>query len=156
MRNPGTTSVDYRSVPLRQRGGHIWINLWGRHLILKKWKPSLMEVAGYVIGCAGVAGLIWGSLEDFDPTRIGIVLLVLGAVLLSTKCLKTNNLASNEIYNLGRERGEGDTWDEAYQAGFADGERSRPVVVPFPPQCTCGNPACAQPVGVAVSNGARP
>lgn len=148
MRNLFASGADNRSIPRSPRGGSIWINLLGRDWIVRRRKPTKLGIIGTVLGCLGMVGITWGSMQKFEPTRIGIAFLIIGITLICYKKLETKNLAADEIYNVGRERGEADTWDEAYQAGFADGERSRPVVVPFPPQCTCGNSACAQPAGV--------
>lgn len=154
-RNFFTPGRDRRFIP-RVRGprqGHLWINLLGRDLIVKRCRPTWLGVVGTFTAGLGVIGLTWGSLKNFDPQRLGIACLIVGITLICFKKLETKNLAADEIYNVGYERGEADSYDRAYQEGFADGERSRPVVVPFPPYCTCGNPACAQPVGSVADRG---
>lgn len=147
MRNLFTPVRDKRSRP-RTRGGSIWINLFGKDWIVRRRKPTKLGIIGTFIACLGLGGLAWGSLEHFDPQRLGIACLIVGITLICFKKLETKNLAADEIYNVGRERGEADGYDQGFQDGMVVGERNRPVVVPFPPHCTCGDPNCAQPAGV--------
>jgi len=147
MRNLFTSAADNRSIP-RPHGGWVWINLLGRDWIVKRRKPTKLGIIGTALGTSGVVGITWGSLDEFRPDRVGIAFLMVGITLICFKKLETKSLAADEIYNVGRERGESDGYDQGYQDGLRDGERSRPVVVPFPPHCTCGNPECSQPAGV--------
>ena len=135
------------------RGKHLWIKMFGRDWVVKRSKPTRLGIVGTFITTLGMGGLTWGSIEHFDPQRLGIACLIVGITLICFKKLETKNLAADEIYNVGRERGEGDGYDQGYQDGLADGERNRPVVVQFPPHCTCGNPNCAQPAGVVANRG---
>ena len=150
MRNLFASSADNRSIP-RPRGGSVWINLLGRDWIVRRRKPTKLGIIGTAVGCLGAVGITWGSLEEFRPDRVGIAFLMVGITLICFKKLERKNLAADHIFNLGRERGEGDGYDQGYRDGFADGERNRPVVVAFPPHCTCGNPKCSQPA-VAVAD----
>ena len=144
MRNPQRTTIDKRSMPQKR---HIWISLLGRHWIVRKRKPTLLGTAGAALGGLGVGALVWGNIRNFEPTRIGVALLIIGVMLICTKCLKAKNLAENEIFNLGRERGEADCYDEYYRQGLEDGRRERLTVVSMPQQCSCGDPQCLQPAG---------
>lgn len=95
---------------------------------------------------------MWGSIQHFDPQRVGIALLNFGVALICFKRLETKNLAADEIFNLGRERGEADGYDEGFRDGVEEGEKSRqrPVVVPMSPRCAdCGH-CSAQAVPVAL------
>ena len=152
MRNLFASAADNRSIP-RPRGGSVWINLLGRDWIVRRRKPTKLGIIGTALGCLGVGGIMWGSWEDFKPDRVGIAFLMVGITLICFKRLETKNLAADEIYNVGRERGEADGYDQGYLDGVRWGERNRPVVVPFPSHCTCGNPECSQPAGVVADRG---
>jgi hypothetical protein len=103
----------------------------------------------------GVVCIVWGSAKEFDPVRVGIVLFLGGLTLVCFKELRTQNLAANEIYNVGRERGQDETYDEAYKEGYREGmtmgERRRPHVVAKLPHCpNCGTATALHAVaGVA-------
>jgi len=101
-----------------------------------------------------VIGLTWGSILEFKPERIGIALLILGAMLVCYQKLDRKNLASNEIFNEGRERGEADGYDHGYRDGLVDGRRERPHVIELHPKCEdCGQPAAKRPVGSVADRG---
>lgn len=108
---------------------------------MKLRKPTKLGIAGTFMGSLGVVSVTWGSIKHFDPVRVGIVLLIVGVTLMCFQSLKTKNLAADEIYNIGRERGHEDGYEEGYREGMAYGERRRPsVVVPMPTRCDdCGH-----------------
>lgn len=148
-RNSLPSFRDRGSVPRsRPWGEPIWISLFGRDWVVKK--PTKLGFAGSFMGSLGVVCIVWGSVESFDPLRIGIAMFVAGVILVCFKELKaylkelrTMNLAADEIYNIGRERGEAETYDEAYKEGYQEGmthgERRRPhVVAPLPKCPSCG------------------
>lgn len=122
-------------------GGHMWVHLWGRDWVVRK--PTKLGFIGTALGSLGVVGLGWESVDHFQPGRVGVMLVIVGAILICYKRLETKNLAADEIYNLGRERGEGDMYDEGYKDGYREGvtkgERRRPHVVARLPHCSnCG------------------
>ena len=156
-RNFFTPSGDRRFIP-RVRGprqGHLWINLLGRDWIVKRRKPTWLGVVGTFTAGLGVIGLTWGSLKNFDPQRLGIACLIVGITLICFKKLETKNLAADEIYNVGRERGESDGYDEGYREGLEEGQKARTLtVVPLSPRCTdCPNCAAYLPVGSVADRG---
>ena len=135
MRNFYSLWIDRPFVPRhRRRGGnHLWIKLFGRDWVVKRIKPTLLGIVGTFISILGVGGMFWGSLQHFDPQRVGIALLIVGVTVICFKRLETKNLAADEIFNLGRERGEADGYDEGYRDGLEEGQKNsqRPVVVPL-------------------------
>lgn len=155
MCNARTSSNDQPSVPRKARGGHTWINLFGRDWIVRRRKPTKLGIIGTVLGSLGAGGIIWGSAKAFDPMRIGIALLIVGTIIICFKKLEAKNLAADEIYNVGRERGEADGYEMGLRDGRVDGERTRPVIVPFPAQkCPdCGHSAGSLPVGSVADRG---
>lgn len=156
MCNARTSSNDATPVPRKARGGPLWINLFGRDWIVRRRKPTKLGIIGTVLGCLGVAGITWGSVKEFDPMRIGITLLIVGTILICFKKLETKNLAADEIYNVGRERGETEGYDEGFRDGVTEGGRARPrpVVVPLSPRCPdCGHSVGLQPVGSVADRG---
>jgi hypothetical protein len=150
MRNPLATGRVGGSVP-RKRRGPVWINLLGRDLIVNR--PSKLGIAGTLAGSLGVVCIVWGSVEVFDPVRVGVVLFLAGVISIcfdklrsSLRELRTRNLAADEIYKIGYERGQEESYEEGradgYREGMINGERRHSqVVVPFTRQkCTdCGH-----------------
>lgn len=159
MRNGSTVCNDKADEPRRrgQRGGHIWINLFGRDWVVKRSKPTKLGIIGTVLGILGVMSLAWASIEHYRPDLMGVMLIVIGAILVCYKRLESKNLAADEIFNVGRERGEADGYTMGFRDGFEEGEkaRPRPVVVPFPTQkCSdCGASAGKQFVGSVADRG---
>lgn len=139
MRNRSTVCSDEAVKPRGRKspGGHIWINLFGRDWVVKRRRPTLLGIIGTVLGALGVVGIAWGSLERFQPDRVGITLVVLGAILICYKRLETKNLAADEIYKLAYDRGKEDGYDEGYEDRGLE-QPARPVVVPFPGMVTAG------------------
>jgi hypothetical protein len=126
-------------------------------ILVKRRKPTKLGIIGAGLAVLGVAGLIWGSIQDFHPERVGIFLAVIGLGIvgyqrLETR-LETRNLAQDEIYNVGRERGEA----EGYQQGYDDRGMEhpvRPVLVPLHLRCVdCGGTRGLQPVGSVADRG---
>lgn len=152
LRNPLASETDKRSRPLR-RGEHIWIHVLGRDWVVKK--PTKLGIAGTIMGSLGVGCIIWGSVKLFDPLKIGSVLFIAGVILICFKRLEEQhgrleekNLAADEIFNLGRERGESDAYEDGYKDGMAFGERRRPQA----PHCpSCGTSTALHSV-VSVAN----
>lgn len=155
MCNARTSSNDQPLVPRNARRGPLWINLFGRDWIVRRRRPTKLGIIGTVLGCLGVGCIIWGNTRQFDPMRIGIALLIVGTILICFKKLETKNLAADEIYNVGRERGEADGYEMGLKDGRVDGERQRPVIVPFPvQQCPdCGHSVGLTPVGSVADRG---
>ncbi|HEY9367016.1 hypothetical protein [Streptomyces sp.] len=111
-------------------------------------KPSKLGLIGGVLAGVGAVALAWGNVNDFDPERVGIVLLIMGTILMTFKRLEQKNLAADEIYNVAYERGMEEGYDQGYEDRGQE-QPARPVVVPFPVQ-RC--PACGSEAGlVAVS-----
>jgi hypothetical protein len=157
MRNFYTLLIDRRFKPSSRNGGskHLWVNLFGRDWVVKRSKPTLLGIVGTFITTLGAGGLAWGSLVNFDPQRLGIALLIVGVTLICYKKLETKNLAADEIYNVGRERGESDGYDEGYRDGLEEGQKTREMkVVPLSPRCTdCPNCARYLAVGSVADRG---
>lgn len=125
------------------------------------------------MGSLGVVCIAWGSIEAFDPIRVGIGLFIAGVILICfkelqvhLKELRTLNLAADEIYNVGRERGQEDTYAEAKEEGFREGrevgyregmtkgERRRPVSVAPLPHCPgCGTATALHSVASVADRG---
>jgi hypothetical protein len=117
------------------------------------------------MGSLGVVCIVWGSIEEFDPVRVGIALFIAGVILICFKRLEEQhrkleekNLAADEIYNVGRERGEADTYDaaykEGYEAGMTIGERRRPLMVAPLPHCpSCGTATALHAVASVADRG---
>jgi hypothetical protein len=122
---------------------------------VRRRKPTTLGIIGTALACIGVVGLTWGSLDEFRPERIGIAALLIGVTLICYQRLATKNLAADEIYNVGRERGEADGYEAGYEEGRADGQRSRPFVVPLPVQTCpcCGESMSLQSVGSVADRG---
>lgn len=158
MRNFLTLLIDRGGIPRRRtpRGAHLWINMLGRDWVVKRCKPTWLGIVGTFISTLGLIGLTWGSLDHFDPQRLGIALLIVGVTLICYKRLETKNLAADEIYNVGRERGETDGYDEGFRDGVEEGEKThqRPVVVPLSPRCVdCGHRSELLPIGTVADRG---
>jgi hypothetical protein len=115
---------------------------------VRRRRPTKLGIIGTALAALGGGGLTWGTVDEFQPERFGILFLIIGIGIIGFQKLERRNLASNEIYNTGRERGEADGYDQGYRDGLIDGERNRPVVVPFPGRCQhCGHdrqPAAAE------------
>jgi hypothetical protein len=130
---------------------------------VRRRKPTLLGIIGSAVAVAGVIGLAWGSFKEFHPDRVGIALLVLGAILicykrldLSCKRLEQKNLAADEIFNVGREQGETAGYDEGYREGVEEGRRHQPrlTVVPLRQRCSdCGNSLGLKSVGSVADRG---
>lgn len=156
MCNARTSSNDQTPKPRITRGGHIWINLFGRDWIVRRRKPTKLGIIGTTLAALGGIGLVWGSAGEFRPDRIGIALLLLGAIIVCYKRLETKNLAADEIYNVGRERGEADGYEQGLRDGLEEGRRShpRPTVVPLHVRCeACGGAGAKRPVGSVADRG---
>jgi len=154
-RNQMPPDRDTGSRPLR-RGGPIWINLFGRDWVVRK--PTKLGFTGTAMGSLGVVCVVWGSVQAFDPVRVGVGLFLAGVILMCFKDLRTQNLAADEIFNIGRERGEADVYDEAYKEGYEEGmamgERRRPHVVAPLPQCpSCGTTTALRSVASVADRG---
>lgn len=147
MCNARTSSNDQTLIPRKARGGHIWINLFGRDWVVRRRRPTLLGVIGSALGGLGVIGLTWGSLISFKPDRVGIALAAVGAIIICYQGLRTKNLAADEIYKTGYDRGREDGYDEGYEDRGLEHPAS-PVVVPLYSRCTdCGNSAAVTAVG---------
>lgn len=147
MCNARTSSNDQTPVPRIARGGRIWINLFGRDWIVRRRKPTTLGIIGAALGATGVSGLAWSSFNSFRPDLIGIMLVVVGAVVICYKRLETKNLAADEIYNVGRERGEADGYEQGYRDRGLE-QPFTPVVVPLPQRCEhCGHSVGLTAVG---------
>lgn len=124
---------------------------------MKRRKPTTLGIIGTTIGVLGVIGLTWGSIDSFKPDRVGIALLVVGAIIVCYKRLETKNLAADEIFNVGRERGEADGYKLGYHDGLEDGHKTqpaRPVIVPLHHRCEdCQNSAAPVSVGGVADRG---
>jgi hypothetical protein len=154
MCNARTSSNDQTLIPRYARGGSFWINLFGRDWIVRRRRPTTLGIIGTGLGCLGVMGITWGSIQKFDPMRIGIAFLVIGVMLICFKKLETKNLAADEIFNVGRERGEAEGYEMGHRDGVAEGERKRPrVVVPFPKCPGCGHSVGLHAVGSVADRG---
>ena len=108
---------------------------------MRRRRPTSLGIIGTSLGVLGVIGLTWGSIDSFKPDRVGIALLVVGAIIICYKRLETKNLAADEIYNVGRERAEADGYELGYQDGLEDGHKTqpaRPVIVPLHQCAGCG------------------
>jgi hypothetical protein len=104
-------------------------------------------VIGTTISGLGVIGLTWGSFISFKPDRVGIALVVVGAIIVCYQGLRSKNLAADEIYKTGYDRGREDGYDEGYEDRGLE-HPSVPVVVPLHQRCTeCGNVAGVTAVG---------
>lgn len=108
-------------------------------------KPTKLGFAGYVMGSLGVVCIIWGSVREFDPLKVGSVLFIAGVILICFKRLEEQhgrleekNLAADEIYKLGKNIGVEEGYEDGYHEGMIHGERRRPAVVPLPVCPDCG------------------
>lgn len=147
MCNAHTSSNDQTSIPRVARGGHIWINLFGRDWVVRRRRPSKLGITGAVLAALGVIGLAWGSVDDFKPDRVGIVLAVIGLGIIGYRRLETKNLAGDEIWRLAYDTGREDGYDEGYKDRGTE-MPLRPVVVPLNPTCDiCGGPVARVRVG---------
>ena len=151
MRNLHALLIDKRLIPRRKtpRGDHLWINMFGRDWVVKRSKPTWLGIVGTFITMLGIGGMVWGTVENFDPQRLGIAMLIVGVTLICYKRLETKNLAADEIYNVGLERGQDDGYDQGYRDGLEEGQktRARMQVVPLSPRCSdCGHCSAPQPV----------
>jgi|SRR5690349_9709095 len=147
MCNARTSSNDQTLKPRITRGGHIWINLFGRDWVVRRRRPTLLGVIGTAIGGLGVIGLMWGSLVSFKPDRVGVALLVVGAIIVCYQGLRSKNLAADEIYKIGYDRGREDGYDEGYEDRGLE-HPAAPVVVPLRQRCAeCGATAGVAAVG---------
>lgn len=156
MRNKAAACNDQTLVPRgrKPRGGHIWINLLGRAWVVKRREATWLGIIGTALGALGVVGLAWGSADRFQPDRLGIVLVVVGAILICYKRLETKNLAADEIYKVAYDRGREDGYDEGYEDRGME-QPVRPVVVPMATQrCgNCGSSPALQSVGSVADRG---
>jgi hypothetical protein len=120
-------------------------------------KPTKLGFIGTLLGSLGVVCIVWGSVEAFDPVRVGIGLFLAGVILVCFKELRTQNLAADEIFNIGRERGEADVYDEAYREGYEEGmtmgERRRPYAAPLPHCPNCGTATALHAVASVADRG---
>lgn len=154
MCNARTSSNDQTPIPRQARGGHIWINLFGRDWIVRRRRPTKLGIIGTLTGCLGVIGLAWGNKDDFRPDLLGILFIVLAVMVICYKRLEAKNLAADEIYNVGRERGETDGYEQGYEDGLQQGRKERPHVIELYPKCVdCGQPAAQQSVGSVADRG---
>lgn len=159
-RNPFPSAADRPSVPRsRPWGEPIWINLFGRDWVVRK--PTKLGVAGTALGSLGVVCIVWGSVQAFDPVRVGIVLLLVGVISIYfnktttlLQELRTQNLAADEIYKIGRDQGIEDAWEDGYREGVADEKRHKPqIVVPLPQCPSCGTSTALRSVASVANRG---
>jgi hypothetical protein len=109
-------------------------------------KPTKLGFTGPLLGSLGVVCIVWGSVREFDPVRVGVALFLAGVISIFFKKLEDQhrrleekNLAADEIWKIGQNAGFEDGYADGYQDGVANGERRRPHVVAPLPQCPhCG------------------
>ena len=120
MRNLLTPPTDRRFIPRKPRGGYHWLNLFGKDWVVKRRKATWTGIIGTSLSIAGVIGVAWGSIERFNPVAVGIMLVLVGVFLICYKKLETKNLAADEIYRVGYDRGKEDGYDEGYEDSSED------------------------------------
>jgi hypothetical protein len=109
-------------------------------------KPTKLGFTGSLMGSLGVVCIVWGSVREFDPVRVGIALFLAGVILIGFKKmgdqhdrLEEKNLAGDEIYKVAHDRGIEEGYEDGYREGMIHGERRRPAVMAPLPHCpSCG------------------
>lgn len=77
------------------------------------------EIAGAVAVALGIACIAWQAIiVTFNPAAIGIASLVIGVLLICYKKLAIKNMASDEVFQTGYDRGWEDRDEESRRDAF--------------------------------------
>jgi hypothetical protein len=89
------------------RGFRMTRGLRGTIVVLKR--RSGTEYAGAASVVLGIAFIAWQAIiVTFNPAAVGIAALVIGVLLICYKKLAIKNMASDEVFQTGYDRG----WDD--------------------------------------------
>jgi hypothetical protein len=86
------------------RGFRMYRGLRGTIVVLRKKTGA--EIAGALAVVLGFAGIAWQTVfVQFNPAAIGVAALVIGVLLVCYSKLSAKNMASDEIFQTGVDRG---------------------------------------------------